>query len=335
MSRVPGHESQDAADAAVDWLLRLDGPQAAEADWLALEAWLQADPLHRQAFADAERVWADVRAAAPEIRRALAAPALARRRPLSRSPSWRRAWIAAAGAAAAAAAVLTVSVVNRQAAPAPAEVFQTAKGQSRVLTLVDGSRIHLNSASRIAVRMEPKGRHVELTEGEAAFDVAHDAARPFLVDAGARDIRVVGTEFDVLRHRDQLRVTVRRGVVAVQSPNDGVAATPVMLTAGDQFDHRTAVRVSLVRKVDPETVFAWRRGELIYRDQPLDEIVEDLNRYLPTALRVEGAAANLRFSGVIRLEAEDAVLRRLQAFLPITATRDGTGVALRRKDARS
>ena len=91
--------------------------------------------------------------------------------------------------------------------------------------------------------------------------------------------------------------------------------------------------ISTVRQVDPEIAFAWRKGNLIYRDQALDSVVADLNRYFATPLRVVGPAGALRFSGVLRIDTEDAVVRRLQAFLPISVERASDGLTLRVQSA--
>jgi transmembrane sensor len=321
---------------AIAWLLRLDAPDATEADWLDLQAWLDAAPEHREALDRVEQLSAELTQSAPQLLAALGprpGPAPRRERAAQRRPQMRaRLWKAVGGLAAAAAA-LVVFVAVRPEAPAPAQVYQTAKGESRVLDLADGSKIHLNSASRITVRFEAKGRHVELAEGQAAFDVAHDSSRPFLIAAGDRDIRVVGTEFDVLRHEGRLRVTVRRGRVAVQSPDGRTGMQPVMLGVGDQLDHLPGSRDWVLRRVDPDAALAWRQGDLVYRDQPLSEVVGDLNRYFVTPVRVVGPASSLRFSGVLRIDTQETVVRRLQGFLPLDAERGPDGVILRARGA--
>lgn len=335
-----GSEQREALEqAAVAWLLRVDAPEATEADWLALRAWLESAPEHREVYDRAERVSAELSASASALLQALDAYPVAplpRRQSLDRRAGGRRPtgaqqrlWSGFAAAAAAAAA-LAIFVAVRP--PAPAEIFQTAKGEDRVVSLADGSSLHLNTGSRIAVRLERGGRYVELTHGQVAFDVAHDPERPFLISAGERDIRVVGTEFDVLRHEGRLRVTVREGVVSVQAPEDGPVAEPMLLRAGDQLEHRPGERWT-VRQVDPETALAWQGGDLVYRDQPLDEVVADLNRYFATPVQVVGPASSLRFSGVLRIDTEEAVVRRLQAFLPISADRGREGVTLRMRAA--
>lgn len=326
-------KQEGVGDEAAGWLLQIDSPDATEADWLSLELWLAAAPAHRDAFDRVERVQAELVAAAPELSRTFEAPGPRRSHRGRAAQARGRIWPAVGLAAAAAALVVFVAV--RPDAPAPTQAFQTAKGENRVLNLADGSEVHLNSGSRLTVRMERDGRFLELAQGEAAFDVAPDAQRPFVIAVGERNVRVVGTEFDVLRHQGLLRVTVREGVVAVQPAQTRSPIEPVTLTAGQQFEHRQGAAIATVRAVDPEAAFAWRQGNLVYRDQPLSEVVEDLNRYLNTPIQAVGDAADLRFSGVLRLDSEEAVLRRLQAFLPVKIERGPQGVTLKARTSAS
>ena len=341
MNRQIDQMREAARGEAIGWLLRLDAPDATESDWLAFHVWLEASPEHLDAFEQADRVSAALTGSAPALLQALdsrtaSKPIVAQpRRPLQvrRTQRWTRAWPTDAGLAAAAAAVLVVVAV-RPPPPIPTELYQTAVGQNRMLNLADGSHVQLNSGSRLSVRWEPGARRVELAEGEAAFDVAKDPNRPFLIGVGDRSIRVVGTEFDVIRHDGHLRVTVRRGVVAVQSPDPAAQAEPVLLRVGDQLEHQAGDRVSTVRQVDPDAAFAWRGGQLIYQDQPLNAVVADLNRYYATPVRVEGPAAAMRFSGVLKIDAEEAVVRRLQGFLQLSVARRPDGFTLSASPAR-
>jgi transmembrane sensor len=84
--------------------------------------------------------------------------------------------------------------------------FQTSAGERRAFDLPDGSRITLDADSVLNVQMLPDRRSLQLARGEAYFEVAKDAARPFLVRAGGAVVRAVGTAFDV-------RMSVDRTVV--------------------------------------------------------------------------------------------------------------------------
>jgi transmembrane sensor len=305
---------------AADWLVRLQSGDAGDDDLAELTTWLEASPEHGRAYARAEALWAEL-----DGLKGTAVPAPAR------LPPRRFSWVPYAGAALAAGlAAVAVLAVQRPAPPEPAQVYATAKGQSRALVLADGSKVQLNSGSEIRVRLGRRERSVELADGEAAFDVAHDTGRPFVVSAGDREVRVLGTEFDVLRYGGKLAVTVRRGVVEVRPPAAGGASgDAVRLTPGQQLVHREGGDEATVQSVDPAIAFAWKSGDLVYRDQALGDVVADLNRYFAVPLRVQGPAAELRFTGLLKLDEEDAVVRRLQAFLPIAVDRSPEAVTLR------
>jgi len=117
-------------------------------------------------------------------------------------------WIGAA-VAAAAVVVIWVSTLSQ------VDLIQTGRGERRGVILADGSLIRIDPESRLRIRFEPHTRNVRLEQGRAAFRVAKDPARPFLVNAGSTVVRAVGTEFGVERARDGIVVTVASGKVAV------------------------------------------------------------------------------------------------------------------------
>ena len=138
---------------------------------------------------------------------------------------------------------------------------QTAAGQTREIALADGTRIRLNAASRITVSLDRDARRVQMADAEAVFDVAHDAKRPFLISVGDRQVRVVGTEFN-LRHRaDLVDLTVRRGVVEVR-PADAPQAPPTRVTVGQEFVHTAGEAGSILKVSDSDQAFAWTGGQL-------------------------------------------------------------------------
>lgn len=317
-----------AREAAADWFARLQADEADEADWRAFHQWLKADPLHQPAYESVEALWIELDEQAVDVRARLAPPPATPLRPRARRsrPLWPI--LATAGALAAGIAV-AVFVVPAQRPTGAAVDYATAKGEMQLVALADGSKVRLNSGSRIQVRLDRDARRVTMGDAEAAFDVAKDPGRPFLIAAGDRTIRVVGTEFDVLNHGGRFVVTVRRGVVEVGPADDG-AAQPVRLAAGQQLS-RDDGGVSVVRTVDPDIAFAWRERRLIYQGQSLGLIVEDLNRYFATPIRVEGSVTALKFSGVLMVDGEDAVVRRLEAFLPVSAERRPGEIVLRER----
>lgn len=316
--------------AAADWIARLHGDDADEADWAAFEAWLAASPENWAAYDRLERLAVEIEARAGEALEALRAPRPGRAAPVRRDPAWAK-W-AIAGVVAAAAAVLAWIALPTQVTP---QVFESAKGQVREIALADGSHVTLNTASHIEVVLGRRERRVTMAEGEASFDVAKDPARPFLITVGDRTVKVVGTEFNVANRDSRLSVTVTRGVVEV-APSGGGQGEVVRLIRGGRLVHQIGSPGQIVDVVAaPEDAFSWRKLRLIYDNASLEEVVHDLNRYFPRQVVVDTGAKQLKFSGVIVVVDEDAVLRRLEELLPVAADNSANSVLLRRRGSEN
>ena len=323
------------ADQAATWFARLQGEDADGGDWLAFEGWL-AVPAHATAYERLESLWLALEDDAPAIQAVLdAPPAALPRRPLprraaERRPS-RRAWLAAGGALAASLVAGVFVVANWPAPAEPAQAFRTAAGEVRDIALADGTHIKLNGASSMSVRLARDARRVQMADAEATFDVAHDPQRPFLIAVGDRQVRVVGTEFNINHHDGETALTVRRGVVEVR-PVDQPTATPTRLVVGQQLRHRDGQAQSTVSTTDPDNAFAWTQGQLIYRDAPLSQVAADLSRRLPRPVRAaDPATGAMRFTGVLVIDNEDAMLRRLEAYAPVKAEPVRGAIVLRRR----
>jgi transmembrane sensor len=237
----------------------------------------------------------------------------------------------AMGAVAAAAAIAVV--VAPDLAPSPSTAYATGKGERSAIRLADGSKVELNSGTNLTVKLSRDARTVVLAQGQAVFDVAHDPSRPFLIQAGDRTVRVVGTQFDVRRRDGRLAVTVARGLVEVR-PAAGAGGRAYRLHPGQRLEHREGVAVASVAAVEPNEVLGWRSGRLVYRGQPLSDVVADLNQQFDTPIRIEDPALAVEpISGVLVLDDQDAVLRRLALLVPMSAIRSAPGVVLRREAA--
>jgi len=330
-------------EQAASWHVHLLSDDANEADWLAFERWLSADVDHREAYRQIEETWVEVGdlvhlipesehgsiarlprldVVAPPIDPIVSIADYTSRRPILIS----RRWTAIAAGIALFAIVFSVSVFG----PSSAVTYKTAKGETRALSLADGSTIHLNSDSMIRVTLGRNRREVVMDDAEVSFDVAKDPGRPFIIVAGDRRIRVVGTEFNVLRHESRLTVTLRRGSLDVLPMRVGTVE-PVRLSPGQELTHNEGQTGSAVRTVNADNAFAWQTGHLIYHDRPLEDVVSDLNRYFELPLRVDKNASALNFSGVLTVDTENAVVQRLEEFLPVAASRSETEIVLRLK----
>ncbi len=172
-----------------------------------------------------------------------------------------------------------------------ARSIESTIGHTDTIPLPDGSRVLLSPASRlrIAAGYGEKGREVTL-EGEALFEVVHRADLPFLVHAGPATIRDLGTTFAVrVNEQSGVRVSVTAGSVRLQAKAQP-ADSGVMLAAGDRGILRPDGRAEAQRSgVKPEDL-AWTRGQLIYDNAPLEQVVDDVRRWYGVQLRFRGAA---------------------------------------------
>jgi transmembrane sensor len=318
-----------AAEEAARWFAHLQSEAATDGDWLTFERWLQAAPAHAQAYERLERLWVDLDYA-PLARELGGRPMVAARRVLPLRPSTRgpgrRVWI---GAAAAIAASLAVVVgLGLHPSTLGSQTYETKPGETRDITLADGSHIRLNAASKITVSLGRDARRVQMADAEAVFDVTHDARRPFLIGVGDRQVRVVGTQFN-LRHRDaSVDLTVSRGTVEVR-PADALDSQPTRVTVGQELTHTEGQDAQLLKVADQSSAFAWTNGQLIYKDQPLSDVAADLSRRFAVPVRTADArTAALRFSGVLVTDNEPDVLRRLAAYAPLRVERTSDAIIL-------
>lgn len=266
------------ADAAL-WAARVDaGPLDAEQE-RALESWLDGDVRRQGAFAKARAValHAD-RAKAlgsdfrPEEFVEKAQPSPSRRRMLM---------VGGATAAIAASVAIGIGIAWRQ----DGNRYRTQLGQVRVVSLEDGSVVTLNTASELVVNFTETARAVQLVAGEALFDVAHDAHRPFIVDAGEALVRAIGTSFTVRRLVEApVEVLVREGVVEV-SRREAAAAT-TRITANERAVARPTVAIQTVAVPEPQVdrEIAWRDGRIAFEGETLRQAAAEFSRYSDTRI---------------------------------------------------
>jgi len=244
-------------------------------------------------------------------------------------PRASRRWLPLVGIGAAAAVVAAIAAPSLlRAYEGSPIVYRTGVGETRGVVLSDGTRVHLDAASTMTVRLGwRRRRSVDLAQAQASFDVAKHPGRPFVIDVGDQQIRVVGTEFNVRHFDGTVVVTVRRGLVEVDQPGLGSPAV-ARLARGEQLRHTEGTAASRAQRVDVDAAFAWRGGRLVCDDEPLAQIVAELNRHYALPLQVSGAAGAKRFSGVLDLSDQATLVRRLASYLSLSVRRTDRGITL-------
>lgn len=196
----------------------------------------------------------------------------------------------------------------------------TRIGESRHVTLPDGSQIVLNSDTAIDVRYDATERRLVLLRGEilvtTATDVAPDA-RAFLVDTAHGTLRALGTRFLVRQDRDDSELQVYEGAVEIRATRSDSTAEVVYAGSRVRFDDMR------VRRLGPaeETSASWTRGMLVVTAMPLRQFLRELSRYRRGHLGCEDQIASLRVSGTFPLADTDRVLHALEYELPVDVHR--------------
>ena len=306
-------------EQAARWVTRRGGSDWSAADQQDLDLWLNSATAHRVAYLRLAAVWqrADrLQALQPGSLRPEATPA---------PPAWWRRPAPALAASLCAALVLVGAVVGvheYRAEPA----YVTEVGGSRTLSLADGTRVELNTDTQLRTEVNAKTRTTWLDRGEAYFEVAHDASRPFVVIAGDRRVTVLGTRFSVRRDGNKVSVLVTEGRVRVDGPTLGQGAgtaAPVELQRGDVAlaqDGALLVKSKPLDKLANE--LGWRRKVLVFDETNLGEAAEEFNRYNQKKLVIsDPSIARIRIGGSFDPSNVDAFARLLaQGFhLQITA----------------
>ena len=321
--RITSRRCRQARAEAAAWLARLHGPARTAEVEQGFQDWMTADPAHARAFDRATEIWEATAAVRPGTVSRLAAShyGVTRRQ----TPS----------VALASAALLVVTAIGVGWFALRERDVVTAVGEQRVVTLTDGSRVSLNSDTRLVVDYRKDRRLVRLDRGEALFEVAKSAVRPFVVLAGAEQITAVGTTFIVRRDESRVSVTLIDGKVSV-TPT--LEATTVKVAQTRAQVLRPGERLTASVDVPPivdvprlDEVMAWRRGEVVLDNTPLADAVAEMNRYGPGTIAVDPAASNYRVSGIFRMGDTDAFVRAVADLyrLRVVQTNDRVLLAIR------
>ncbi|KQM17196.1 hypothetical protein ASE73_09455 [Sphingomonas sp. Leaf24] len=274
----------DRDDDAADWVVRMAEPTWSDSDEAALQAWLAADPRHSGALLQAQALWSmfDEPAAAAGQGDTGAGELLSdagRGHGVGDQGEgltpWRvtRRWLLGGTGAAIAASVAGAFLFLRDAR------YATAVGEIRRVPLGDGSIASINTDSSVAVELASNARRVELTRGEAWFQVAKDAKRPFIVAAGRVRAQAVGTAFSVRRRDDGADILVTEGVVEAWA--DGAEGNRIRLMAGESafVADNALIKPAGAGAPAVDRALAWRAGKIDLVSTPLSDAAAEFNRY--------------------------------------------------------
>jgi transmembrane sensor len=310
--------NQETLRIAADWWMRLREPAATERTMEQWLAWTEEDASHLTAFESITALAAQLGELGEVSRAQLVAEFVP---PVARS----RRWLPMAAAAALVGVALlggymTWMSYNQSSA---SQVYSSAVAAQREVTLEDGSRVSLGGATRLTVRFSRDQREVELSDGEAYFEVVHNAERPFVVHVGQLIIHDVGTAFDVRRTGDRVTVSMAEGRVRIVDRR-GSNDTGLDAIAGQRVSYDPAHPALNISSTDPGQVAAWRDARLEFDNEPLAVVVANINRYSARPVRIADAdLAPMTFTGTVRTDAIDDWLHALPQVLPLRVSETG------------
>lgn len=307
---------------AAAWFTRLSRRSVTTQALREFRNWRQT-PENRAEYEKIERIWSSTGSLAndPDVL-ALRQETLAQ---AGRSPA-AATWLRGLAMASVAAVVLVIAVVVW---PRPT-TYASGVGEQRIVRLADGTVMRLNTDSRAAIRITKAGRLVRLDRGQAFFDVAHDARRPFRVRADGAEVEALGTRFEVERDAAGVNVVLVQGAVVVRT-----AAGEATRLRPNQQVRVQRERLTRPTVADARRLTSWTEGRLIFDSTPLASAIAEVNRY--STRRVELAAVDLKdapVNGVFETGDTRAFAAAAASLfdLDLTETPDNR-LVLRRRDA--
>ncbi len=267
----------------------------------AFDAW-RADPVHQAALNQVHEVWGELASVGDVV------PPVRHQRP----KRLRRSIVAAS---------LVIGLTGGLAASAVWKLHEpqavTGIGEQRSQELPDGSIVALNVVTRVRYDIGDRERRVHLNEGEATFVVHKDPERPFLVQVAGYEVRAVGTAFNVRKRDHSLDVAVKEGIVAVRRLDGD--EKPVLLRAGQLLQVRDTAHASRapvkISQISLGAVDEWRQRVLTYEDAPVDQILQDVNRFYERPITVDPALGRRHVTLRLAIDDRTDTVKRLAALL--------------------
>lgn len=327
-------DSNDITTEACAWVAQIDTGDMSAADIAAFREWVSRSPRHAAEMREIAELSGQL-SVLVEMLGSLDST-IKERRKLERRSLWGQ-LVARPVMVMTLIASLSIIIVGSWYSFGPISpdeplVYATRVGASDVIDLADGTRVELNTDSELEVHYTETLRKVRVIRGEAFFNVAHNKERPFVVYAGNRQVRAVGTAFSVKHDKQDFEVIVTEGVVAVEPVKVPIPLTkqkvqdnesevvsndaePVLMTANQVIQMHTSQKVIVASAIvsrtprDMQRQLSWREGLFDFSETPLAEVVAEMNRYTTRTIEIaDPDIASVEFGGIFRTNEVDALI---------------------------
>jgi transmembrane sensor len=306
---------------ACAWIAQLDGGEPTPEDLAAFREWIDRSERHREEVKRLSALWSDL-----NILTQLAVPLKKPRRTSGSGLQLRSAAIAAVVIVSIAVGFFFLRSPSTSNDISPQLVYSTKVGEQKSIALADGSTVLMNTDSRIRVEYGTALREVHLLQGEAYFEVAHNRDRPFLVHAGTKIVRAVGTAFSVHVRERVVDVVVTEGAVELSSVTNmnGRSSARTLnapqvtklaaLTAGQSATFSQGVdSIQTIQAPEVARSLSWREGVLSFSGEPLEQVVDEVSRYTPIKIVIsDPAIRNISIGGYFKAGETDAMFEALE-----------------------
>jgi transmembrane sensor len=308
-------------DEAIDWIVRLKNAQVTTADMAALREWRDRSDAHERAFTRAAQIFRCAGIAASELSSESANGAGNR---LVGHVLGRRAVLGGAVAAAAAGFVVVRPPFGLWSSLQELSAdYRTSKGEQRKIEILSGVSIELNTQTSMALRRQNDRTEIQLISGEAAVKATRSASDPLVMLADNGRITASQAKFNARCSGDQVFVTCLEGMIDIER-----GGTSVRLRETEQVSYSSA-EIGKLSSVDTEQVTAWQSGLLIFRDRPLGNVVDEVNRYRPGKIIIVNAELNKRLvNGTFQIDKLDNFVPQVEQLFGAHATSLPAGVVL-------
>lgn len=226
--------------------------------------------------------------------------------------------------------ILSLAVLIRNLlVPAMPEVFvfESAATEKQPIVLPDGSQIELNESSKLTFAVAAGERLAEL-QGEAFFDVARQAGKPFIITCNGTTVRVLGTRFNIRNYPDQpVEVFVEEGTVSFSRQGD--PDNMLILTAGSGARYNTSTNTIEELKFSDSNSLSWKYNRLVFADTQMDQVIQQLERHFGITIGVENPdILNCHFFGTFEAVSEKELLKSLAFSMDLKYSNPQPGVYL-------
>ena len=322
---------------AIDWLFKLHAEDISPEEMHEFAEWLSQDSSHAFALGEAEDMFDAMIIAGNGLRQKQGqdqpTPVINDNNVsvvnIHKSANRFRYWLAVPITLAAAWLLAVLSIMPNQAHLLDTYLsdYHTGTGELRDIALNDGSHLLLNTNSAVSVDYQNDLRLITLRHGQVRFAVAKEPQRAFEVKSGGLTIRALGTVFEVYNlENDTVRVAVQEHAVSATLSTAQVSeqAPTVIIKEGQQLNYQGGSRLPSPVTANLSQIGAWSQQKLFVNDQPLSEVIAELNRYRNGRIFIHDATLNnQRIMGVFSLANTDEAVHTLSNVLALKETRMG------------